>query len=153
MNEKQDKPGVNYDQIWAMGITGTWKTVTNVAAITLVCALFYMLVMNLSQDVKEERELFRQEMKLAREANTKEWEAIHENERSVRALSDSVQKNRVMVLEVMEQVRETQRSMLEVAALLKEGRKDTISLSNSVRELTKQIDRMKAAEKKGAGIP
>lgn len=133
---------------WSMGLTGIWKTMSNVAAVTLVCVLFYILVMNLSSNVKEERELFRQEMKLARDANTKEWDAIHASERATRELAEMVRKNQLTVVQVMDQVRETQKGVIELATVFRDNRKDSIALSNSVKELTKQVEQLKLSMKK-----
>jgi hypothetical protein len=70
-----------------MGLKGIWATIANLTAVALVCLLFYQSQQEMYKQNREERQMFRDELRAFHEDSNRQWEAQKSLTRSVEKLS------------------------------------------------------------------
>lgn len=133
------KPGQTRAQGWSMGLDGVWKTVANLTAVGLISLLFYQLVRDMVVQIKEERTMFREELRVLREDNSREWEIIRSSERAMKELTESIRNDREMIRMQTDQIR-------TLAVQINQNQKGITEMSDSVGSLIKEINTLRRRE-------
>jgi uncharacterized protein YlxW (UPF0749 family) len=78
-----------------MGLRGIWATVANVTAVVLICVLFVQQTQDQRQQAREDRDLYRSELRSLHDQSAKDLQMLHDDAASqrqaVQMLTTSVQ--------------------------------------------------------------
>jgi hypothetical protein len=73
-----------------MGLRGRWGSVANLTAVGLICVLFYQGQQEAYRQAREDRQMFREEMRQVHEDSRRQGAAIESLTESVRTLVEEV---------------------------------------------------------------
>ena len=79
MPETKSQLGRRDHDAQAMGLKGIWAQIANVAAVTLLCVMFYQDRHQGQDQAREDRALFRQTIKDQRDDSDRQWQALRED--------------------------------------------------------------------------
>jgi hypothetical protein len=75
--------------VWSMGLTGVWRLVGQITAVSLICVLFYQTIHEGFRQAREDRVLFREEMaSLRHELELQRQHDAEQNAATLRIVED-----------------------------------------------------------------
>jgi len=86
-----DAPTTTNGHVSSMGLKGVWAAMANLSAVALVCVMFYQSQGEQMRLAREDRQMFRDEMRATREERTLDRQALVQIVRSVESLTEEVQ--------------------------------------------------------------
>ena len=78
---------------WSFGL-GTWGPYANLTAVALICLMFYQGTRDMQQQAREDRQMFREELRALHADNQHQQKAIHELALAVRDMTAEVKRLR-----------------------------------------------------------
>jgi hypothetical protein len=79
---------------WSLGLTGIGKIVANATAVAIVFILFWQSQQTLFSQAREDRTMFRDELKVMHDDSARKWEAINRNQQATTAMTVGIQETR-----------------------------------------------------------
>lgn len=76
----------------SLGLVGVWKAVANLSAAAILAGSFLYLQNAMLSQAREDRVLFREELRMLRADNTEDRKVMHALNESIRSLTVEVQK-------------------------------------------------------------
>jgi len=76
----------------SLGLTGVWKAAANLSAAAILAGSFLYLQHEMLSQAKEDRVLFREELRTLRSEATEDRKAMHQLNDAIRTLTTEVQK-------------------------------------------------------------
>lgn len=71
-----------------LGLKGVWAQMTNMTAVLLICLIFYQDRHAALDAAREDRQMFREELRGMHEDSQKQWQAIHQLTIAIKALTE-----------------------------------------------------------------